>query len=306
MTGTDKRQLLIIGKSEDPRCFKGKKSLPVIYKDNKNSWMTSKILKEWLKDLKKDMRCQNRKILMLVDNCSDRPKNAADRLEHVLEFLPPNTTAIIQPCDQGIIRNLKGHNQSQLVQKKLTETDTTTATVVEIAKKVTLLDAIHMATNAWKKVKTTTIVNCFRKAGFIDTHEEELIPEIKDIENPPSMTEDEFIEYVDYDYNTECYRELTDADNAASTLQDESMRNSDPVDDSDSKDELEESIVPVNFSQANTLLAGLRCAMEEHQSTDFSTYYKMEAKILKMFAQSQDGNVRLPSLLTGYHSDINF
>ncbi|XP_071161006.1 uncharacterized protein [Mytilus edulis] len=114
-------------------------------------------------------------------------KDAADRLELVvLEFLPPNTTAIIQSCDQGIIRNLKGHNQSQLVQKTLTEIDTTTATAVEIAKKVTLLDAIHMATNVWKKVKTTTIVNCFRKAGFKDTHEEELIPEKRTLKIHPT------------------------------------------------------------------------------------------------------------------------
>ncbi|CAC5421861.1 unnamed protein product [Mytilus coruscus] len=154
MTVTDKRKLLVIGKSKDPRCFRGKKSLPVIYKINKNAWITAEIFIEWLREMNKDMCHQNRKRLMLVDNCSAHPKDAADRLEHVdLEFLPPNTTAT---------------------------------------------------------------------------------------------------EYMDFDNNTECYGELTDTDIAASILQDKPMRNSDPTDDTDSKDELEESIITVNFSQVNT------------------------------------------------------
>jgi hypothetical protein len=50
MSGTDKRKLLVIGKSAKPRCFKGLKmdSLPVEYYANKNAWMTSKIFKKWL------------------------------------------------------------------------------------------------------------------------------------------------------------------------------------------------------------------------------------------------------------------
>ena len=42
MSGTDKRKLLIIGKSARPRCFKGLRmeGLPVEYHANKNAWMT--------------------------------------------------------------------------------------------------------------------------------------------------------------------------------------------------------------------------------------------------------------------------
>ena len=101
MSGTDKRRLLIIGKSKDPRCFRGKKSLPVTYKSSKNAWMTADIFTDWLRSLNREMARQNRHILLLVDNCSAHPKNAADRLSHVrMEFLPPNTTSVIQPCPQ--------------------------------------------------------------------------------------------------------------------------------------------------------------------------------------------------------------
>jgi hypothetical protein len=38
---TEKRILLVIGKSKNPRCFKNVKSLPVHYSTNKKAWMTS-------------------------------------------------------------------------------------------------------------------------------------------------------------------------------------------------------------------------------------------------------------------------
>ena len=43
MSGSDKTPLLVLGKSEKPRCFKNVKSLPAEYKANKKAWMTSEI-----------------------------------------------------------------------------------------------------------------------------------------------------------------------------------------------------------------------------------------------------------------------
>lgn len=45
-TGTEKRKLLIIGKSQRPRCFKNVENLPVKYKANENAWMTSNLFEE--------------------------------------------------------------------------------------------------------------------------------------------------------------------------------------------------------------------------------------------------------------------
>ena len=58
MTGTDRRRLLVIGKSRNPRCFRGVENLPVTYRNNKNAWMTGDIFSEWLQDFNKDMRRQ--------------------------------------------------------------------------------------------------------------------------------------------------------------------------------------------------------------------------------------------------------
>ncbi|GBP49756.1 Tigger transposable element-derived protein 4 [Eumeta japonica] len=46
MDGTEKRKLMVIGKSKNPRCFKNITKLPVTYKANKSAWMTSQLLKK--------------------------------------------------------------------------------------------------------------------------------------------------------------------------------------------------------------------------------------------------------------------
>lgn len=43
MTDTEWLLLLIIGKPEKPRCFKGIKKLPVDYHSNRKAWLTSEI-----------------------------------------------------------------------------------------------------------------------------------------------------------------------------------------------------------------------------------------------------------------------
>ncbi|KAE9524452.1 hypothetical protein AGLY_015173 [Aphis glycines] len=161
MTGTDKRKLLVIGKSKSPRCFKGVSSLPVFYENNTKAWMTSAIFEKTLNYWDDELRCKKKKILLLVDNCPAHPS-----LQHLkfikLVFLPANTTAVLQPMDQGVIRNIKAHYRNQLVLKMIEDIEN------QIESKVTVLDAIIMLDKAWRNVTSTGIANCFRHAGFCD------------------------------------------------------------------------------------------------------------------------------------------
>jgi len=43
---THKIQLLLIGKSKNPRCFKNVK-IPLTYKSHKNAWMNANLFVEW-------------------------------------------------------------------------------------------------------------------------------------------------------------------------------------------------------------------------------------------------------------------
>ena len=74
MSGTDKRPLLVLGKSAKPRCFNNVKSYPTEYDANKKAWMTSDIFKNWVIKFDKWCQRQRRKCAMIVDNCPAHPK----------------------------------------------------------------------------------------------------------------------------------------------------------------------------------------------------------------------------------------
>ncbi|KAG7264811.1 hypothetical protein CRUP_005580 [Coryphaenoides rupestris] len=45
-----KKELFVIGKRQNPRCFKNVRTLPVRYAANASAWMTGNLFVEWLKD----------------------------------------------------------------------------------------------------------------------------------------------------------------------------------------------------------------------------------------------------------------
>ncbi|CAH0722847.1 unnamed protein product, partial [Brenthis ino] len=109
MSGTAKKKLLVIGKSQRPRCFKNVRHLPVDYESNRKAWMTGDIFTKWARAWDRELTKKNKKILLLVDNCPAHP-HIADLKSITLVFLPSNTTSVLQPMDQGIIRALKAHS----------------------------------------------------------------------------------------------------------------------------------------------------------------------------------------------------
>ncbi|GBO01314.1 Tigger transposable element-derived protein 4 [Araneus ventricosus] len=106
MSGHQKLKPLVIGRSKNPRCFKGAKSLEVDYDFNKKSWMTSEICKKWVQKLDKRMIAECRKVALVFDNCPAHPKNTTTK----------NTTSKVQPMDQGAIKkNFKIHYRKRIV-----------------------------------------------------------------------------------------------------------------------------------------------------------------------------------------------
>jgi len=92
-----------------------KTTLPVFWRANKKAWVTAAIFREWFFDcfvpeIENYSKTKNIsfKALLLLDNA---PGHLVD-LSHPnvkVHFLPPNTTSIMQPLDQGIIKTFKSY-----------------------------------------------------------------------------------------------------------------------------------------------------------------------------------------------------
>lgn len=207
MAGCDRLPLLVIGKSKYPRCFKGVNQLPVQYKSNKNAWMTSTIFEEWLNDWDNKIGRQKRRIILILDNCSAHPKVNTKNIR--LLFLPPNTTCLIQPMDQGIIKNMKTLYRKlvlEMIVRHFDSEDAMGISAIKLSRKISLLSAVQMLATSWASIKQETFVNCFAKAGFLSSFP--ILPitstlnAFNDIE--VGMAEDEFDNFCSVDNSLQC------------------------------------------------------------------------------------------------------
>ena len=160
MTGSEKLPLLVIGKFARPRCFKNVRTLPVQYECNHKAWIVSDIFSSWPVKLDKKFQREHRRVAMVVDNCPAHPNIQVTLKTVKLVSLPPNTTSKLQPCDQGIIQNLKVHYRKYLLIKLIV--------AIEAKEEFSpnLLDALYLIRLSWDNVSPQTIKNCFDHCGF--------------------------------------------------------------------------------------------------------------------------------------------
>ncbi|KAJ8888646.1 hypothetical protein PR048_008138 [Dryococelus australis] len=161
MDGSEKLPPLVIGKAAKPRWhFTNIKSLPLRYESNQNAWMTCKIFLQYLHFLDAKMGVWNKKIILSLDHCSAHPTETSVLRNIRNEFLPPNTTAYLQPMDKSIIKNFKHNFRSHLCKTFLHDLE-----AKKLLTKISLL-AMHMTAASWTSMPQSVIANCFRKAGF--------------------------------------------------------------------------------------------------------------------------------------------
>ena len=110
----EKLLIFVAGKSKTPWCFKNNKQLPCRYRSQKKSWMTGDLFGEWIRKLDSPFWAQDRKVVLLIDNFPAHPE-IKNLTKINLIFLPPNTTSVLQPMDQGVIRSLKAHYRRRIV-----------------------------------------------------------------------------------------------------------------------------------------------------------------------------------------------
>ena len=170
----EKLPMLVIGKSVKPRCFKHVKNLPFRYRAQPKSWMISFLFDEWVKELDRKFEKENRKIVLIVDNCPAHPINEGLKAIELV-FLPLNTTSKTQPMDQGVLRSLKTKYRRKIIKRLIRAVD-----MKKNLPQTLVLDAMQLLQSAWSEVWELTIKNCFRKSGISEKSAEQAINEEDD------------------------------------------------------------------------------------------------------------------------------
>ena len=78
--------------------------------------MDSTFFEEWVRELNNQFEKEIRKIALNINNCTAHPEIGGLKAIDLF-FLPPNTTSVLQPMDQGVIRSLKARYRTKVVQK---------------------------------------------------------------------------------------------------------------------------------------------------------------------------------------------
>lgn len=170
MDGSHRLKPFVIGRSKKPACFKNE-HIPVRYRSNKKAWMTRDLFEEWLLELDGIIESQGRKVVLLLDNCSAH--SVSPKLTSIeLMFLPPNTTAGLQPLDAGVIANFKVLYRRRMLEWLVLAIDRSAPGTSGNADgppdlKISLLKAVRFVYGAWYEVRQSTIQNCYKKAGFV-------------------------------------------------------------------------------------------------------------------------------------------
>ena len=158
----------------------------------KKSWMDSQTFEEWVHKLDQTFPVEGKKIALLIDNCPAHP-SVPDLTNVQLVFLPPNTTSVLQPMDQGVIRSLKAHCQGRVVRRLCRALDKT-----ETLPKIAILQAMKILVSLWKAVSAQTIVNSFRKAGITPEAQN---ASITDADDPFLVLKESLQQLLDIDSN---------------------------------------------------------------------------------------------------------
>ncbi|CAB4477464.1 unnamed protein product [Rhizophagus irregularis] len=81
-----------------------------------------------------------------------------------LIYLPPNTTAHLQPMDAGIIHSFKSKYKQEFCKHLIQQFDNG---IDQKRNKLNIKEAIDYIAEAWEDVTPTTIQNCWKKTGIL-------------------------------------------------------------------------------------------------------------------------------------------
>ncbi|XP_055585228.1 tigger transposable element-derived protein 1-like [Uranotaenia lowii] len=161
---------LLINRSLRPRALKGMDydQLPVHWLANQKAWVTQAVFRQWFEEMfipeaqaYLETKGEEFHAFLIVDNVPGHPPLEYPNVKVI--FLPPNTTSLIQPLDQGIIANFKklyiGRTMRFILEA--IEKDPT-LTVPEAWKTFTMKECLEQIGAALLDIKPSTLNACWR------------------------------------------------------------------------------------------------------------------------------------------------
>uniref|UniRef100_A0A8C9VDH0 HTH CENPB-type domain-containing protein n=1 Tax=Scleropages formosus TaxID=113540 RepID=A0A8C9VDH0_SCLFO len=166
LKGDVKLKPLLVYHSENPRALKGmlRSVLPVIWRSNHKSWVTQDVFMDYVRSYFSpfvEKYCRENslpnKALLIIDNAPCHPVGTilyADNIEVV--FLPPQTTSLLQPMDQGIIATFKSY-YLQIVMRHFRNESKSGRSLMDIWKDFSIKVALRFIAEAWDCISPETM-----------------------------------------------------------------------------------------------------------------------------------------------------
>ncbi|XP_046382271.1 tigger transposable element-derived protein 1-like [Ischnura elegans] len=191
---------LLIYHSEKPRALKhvDKSSLPVIWNPNPKAWVTSALFEDWycnhfIPEVKE--YCHKKriplKILLILDNAPGYPAHLDDLNEFIkVIFLPPNTTSLLQPMEQGVIALFKAYYLRKTFADAIATRDGDGGmTLGEFWKGYNVYHAIKNIASSWEEVTSKNMNGVWKNLcpslvhfeGFMSNEVDEVIDRVVDL-----------------------------------------------------------------------------------------------------------------------------
>lgn len=289
-SGSFKLPLAVIGKSKHPRAYPKNfdfDTLPVRYLWQERSWMTEKIFIEWFhKDFVPKVtdflvnKGLEPKAMLLVDNA---PAHGFKEIQSSdgkikLYFLPPNTTAIIQPMDQGVIESLKRSYRKSFVENLLrVMAADKLISVDEFWKSYNIRQAITNVAAAWDSVTQSNLANAWNKLwpseSMNDEQNNDSQPnsQVNDIRNLFSqantpVTEEDVSSWISIDSDDYGFGLLTDDEIVQSVLNEK-----DPDSESEEEEEENNNRTVISNAEAEEMICKYLEWYENRTDSDLTT-----------------------------------
>ena len=177
-TGNHKLPVAMIGKAARPLCFQGVgNSCPLPYFSQASAWTDGHVFKLWFNEVFiPGVRSRTGShVYLVLDNLGC---HAASHPQVTVIELPPNTTAVYQPLDAGVIAALKRRYKTRLLARVVRNLDQLVATGgpnlrvprgggLDVGGQAHLLDAANIIMDEWGSMTAEHLANCWLQADVL-------------------------------------------------------------------------------------------------------------------------------------------